>query len=241
MNGTNAASAGGRPLAASGPALSSGSSRHAVPLGAAAVLRAADVRQDGAAQARRLAVGVGGVDVLLPGGAAGRLLLCACAEPLSSPARWPRSSIWRCSALALLALPIGLAERRAEPPAGDAYCWLIGVLALGVGLPFFAVSANAPLLQAWFARTGHPHAQRPLLPLWRLQSRQPASRCSPIRSLIEPLLGLGLQAGALDRRASWLLAGDDRGLRRRHGRAARGDTGARPMPRPSQRRGARAG
>jgi hypothetical protein len=64
-------------------------------------------------------------------------------------------------ALAMLALPIGLPESRAEPPAGDAYGWLIVTLALGVGLPFFAVSANAPLLQAWFARTGHPHAGDP--------------------------------------------------------------------------------
>jgi hypothetical protein len=64
-------------------------------------------------------------------------------------------------ALAMLTLPIGLAEGRAEPPAGDAYGWLIVTLALGVGFPFFAVSANAPLLQAWFARTGHPHASDP--------------------------------------------------------------------------------
>ena len=48
-----------------------------VPVGAAAVLRAADVRQDGAAGARRLTLGVGRRHLLLPGGAAGRLLLCA--------------------------------------------------------------------------------------------------------------------------------------------------------------------
>ena len=53
-------------------------------------------------------------------------------------------------ALAALALPIGLPATMAEPPSGDAYLWLLGVLALGVGLPFFAISANAPLLQAWF-------------------------------------------------------------------------------------------
>src|SRR5688572_29000020 len=50
----------------------------------AAVLRPADVRQDGAAATRWLAVRVGGVDVLLPGGAAGGLLLRARAEPLAS-------------------------------------------------------------------------------------------------------------------------------------------------------------
>lgn len=62
---------------------------------------------------------------------------------------------------AVLALPIGLPATWSEPPAGDAYVWLIGLLVMGVGLPFFAISANAPLLQAWFARSGHPHASDP--------------------------------------------------------------------------------
>lgn len=63
-------------------------------------------------------------------------------------------------AVAWLTLPFGL-PAGTTPPAGDAYLWLIGVLALGIGLPFFAISANAPLLQAWFARSGHPHANDP--------------------------------------------------------------------------------
>ena len=32
---------------------------------------------------------------------------------------------------------------------------------MAIGLPFLAVAANAPLLQAWFARTGHPHGHDP--------------------------------------------------------------------------------
>ena len=61
----------------------------------------------------------------------------------------------------LATLPIGLPATLGDPPAGDAYLWLLAVLGLGVGLPFFAVAANAPLLQAWFARTGHPAAKDP--------------------------------------------------------------------------------
>src|SRR5262245_6696633 len=38
---------------------------------------------------------------------------------------------------------------------------LLGKLALMVGLPFFAVSTTAPLLQKWFAHTGHPAAKDP--------------------------------------------------------------------------------
>jgi SAM-dependent methyltransferase len=35
------------------------------------------------------------------------------------------------------------------------------VFTASIGLPFIAVSANAPLLQAWFARSGHPNARDP--------------------------------------------------------------------------------
>src|SRR5687768_8043504 len=63
--------------------------------------------------------------------------------------------------LALLALPIGLPASWAEPPPGEPYLWQLGLFTVAIGLPFIAVSANAPLLQAWFARTGHPHAHDP--------------------------------------------------------------------------------
>src|SRR4051812_28298176 len=47
------------------------------------------------------------------------------------------------------ALPIGLAAGwTSPPPTGEAF-WLLGVFATSVGLPFFAVAANGPLLQAW--------------------------------------------------------------------------------------------
>jgi len=62
---------------------------------------------------------------------------------------------------AFLLLPIGLPASWSEPPPGEPYLWQIGLFAVAVGLPFLAVSANAPLLQAWFARTGHPHGNDP--------------------------------------------------------------------------------
>jgi len=63
--------------------------------------------------------------------------------------------------LAVLVLPVALPEAWREPPAGDPYLWQLGLFAVAVGLPFVAVSANAPLLQAWFAHSGHPHARDP--------------------------------------------------------------------------------
>src|SRR5262245_49416278 len=64
-------------------------------------------------------------------------------------------------ALALICLPIGIAKWVGEPPPGEPYLWQLGMFAVSIGLPFMAVSANAPLLQAWFARSGHPNARDP--------------------------------------------------------------------------------
>jgi hypothetical protein len=63
--------------------------------------------------------------------------------------------------VAFLALPIGLPSGWSDPPTGEPYLWQIGLFTVAIGLPFLAVSANAPLLQAWFARTGHPHGHDP--------------------------------------------------------------------------------
>jgi hypothetical protein len=58
-------------------------------------------------------------------------------------------------------LPIGLPEAWARAPAEGEAFWLLGLFTVSVGLPFFAVAANGPLLQAWFARSGHPRAGDP--------------------------------------------------------------------------------
>lgn len=62
---------------------------------------------------------------------------------------------------AFVCLPIGMARWMGEPPQGEPYLWQLGMFAASIGLPFVAVSANAPLLQAWFARSGHPQARDP--------------------------------------------------------------------------------
>ncbi|WP_019906601.1 fused MFS/spermidine synthase [Methylobacterium sp. 77] len=62
---------------------------------------------------------------------------------------------------ALAALPIELAAGWGKPPADGEAFWLLGLFLVSVGLPFFALSANGPLLQAWFSRSTHPHARDP--------------------------------------------------------------------------------
>jgi spermidine synthase len=62
---------------------------------------------------------------------------------------------------AVFALPLGIAAGWGRPPADAQEFWLLGLFGASIGLPFFALSANGPLLQAWFARTGHPQAKDP--------------------------------------------------------------------------------
>ena len=58
-------------------------------------------------------------------------------------------------ALAALALPLRISSALGPPSIDQPAFWLLGVLALSVGAPFAALSATAPLLQAWYARLSH--------------------------------------------------------------------------------------
>src|SRR5882757_6114066 len=62
---------------------------------------------------------------------------------------------------AVFALPLSIAAGWARPPESGETLWLMGLFAASIGLPFFALAANSPLLQAWFARTDHPAAKDP--------------------------------------------------------------------------------
>ncbi|WP_291848887.1 fused MFS/spermidine synthase [Bradyrhizobium sp.] len=64
-------------------------------------------------------------------------------------------------AVAILALPLSIAGGWGEPPTSGYALWLLGLFAVSIGLPFFALAANNPLLQAWFVRTGHPDGPDP--------------------------------------------------------------------------------
>ena len=56
-------------------------------------------------------------------------------------------------ALGLMTLPIVPDASWKPPGAGDPTLRILGLLAVSVGLPYFALSATAPLLQSWFSRT----------------------------------------------------------------------------------------
>lgn len=66
-------------------------------------------------------------------------------------------------AVAATTLPIGIAQGFEAAPQGGLELWLLALFAASIGLPFVALAANAPLLQNWFAASGHPHAANPYL------------------------------------------------------------------------------
>lgn len=63
--------------------------------------------------------------------------------------------IVHCAALlvAALALPLRVNELAGPPSSDHPNVWLLSVLALSIGAPFAILSATAPLVQAWYART----------------------------------------------------------------------------------------
>ncbi len=58
-------------------------------------------------------------------------------------------------------VPLSVANGWDLPPADHEELFLLGMFAVSLGFPFFALSANGPLLQAWFARSGLAQASNP--------------------------------------------------------------------------------
>ena len=62
---------------------------------------------------------------------------------------------------ACIVLPIAIPRQWAPSAEGNPIGGILLMLLISVGPPFFVLSATAPLLQQWFARTGHPSARDP--------------------------------------------------------------------------------
>jgi len=91
-----------------------------------------------------------------------------------------------------LTLPLALAPV-AEPASGWEVLWVPWLFLLTVGPAFFAVSAQAPLIQRWFA--AHPHAGNPY-PLYAASNLGSFAGLLAYLLLAEPLLTLGAQSWA---------------------------------------------
>ena len=97
--------------------------------------------------------------------------------------------------LGLLALPIGVPEGWRPPAASNPLWWFLALLTVAVGLPFFVVATSSPLLQAWFARTGHLRASDPY-PLYAASNVGSMLALLLYPTVVEPALGLDDQSRA---------------------------------------------
>jgi spermidine synthase len=94
--------------------------------------------------------------------------------------------------LPIVALPIGVTAG-SPPTTGTPLWWLLDVLTMSVGLPFFVVSTTSPLLQRWFSAMPH-HAARD--PYFLYSSSNFASLLALVSypAIIEPTLRLAEQS-----------------------------------------------
>jgi hypothetical protein len=96
-------------------------------------------------------------------------------------------------ALALLLLPLGIAEPFVEVREDHPTLWLLGVLTLSLGVPFTLLSSTGPLLQVWFSRTSDPEAHNPYF-LYAASNAGSMLALMSYPFLLEPTISLSEQA-----------------------------------------------
>ena len=94
---------------------------------------------------------------------------------------------------AVVMLPLGIPQAWTPPARSEPILWLLWLLLATIGLPFFALSATAPILQKWFAQARMPRSHDPYF----LYAASNAGSlfgllCYPF--VFEPLLRLSTQA-----------------------------------------------
>jgi hypothetical protein len=91
-----------------------------------------------------------------------------------------------------MALPIDIASGWGSPPSNGIALWLFGLFAVSIGLPFFTLSASAPLLQRWFSASGHRQAENPYV-LYAASNLGSFAALFAYPVVIEPWLTLSVQ------------------------------------------------
>jgi spermidine synthase len=94
---------------------------------------------------------------------------------------------------ASLSLPIAIASGWTPPTTGDATIWLLGLFAVSLGAPFFALAANAPLLQKWYAASGGKDADDPYF-LYAASNIGSFGALMAYPFVLEPMLGANAQS-----------------------------------------------
>lgn len=81
-----------------------------------------------------------------------------------------------------------------EPPAQTSPAlWILAMLSVAVGLPFFLLSASTPILQRWFSQSGHKSANDPYF-LYAASNAGSLAGLLGYPLLLEPTLRLSTQS-----------------------------------------------
>lgn len=77
------------------------------------------------------------------------------------PTRWAAAIQLVLLAAVPLFMPIHIPPGWQPPSGSGSALWLLLLLSVSVGIPFFVLSTTSPLIQAWFADSGHREAGNP--------------------------------------------------------------------------------
>lgn len=97
--------------------------------------------------------------------------------------------------LPLLLLPIAIPEGQAPPDVDNPVPWLLTLLTMALGLPFFVVATISPMLQKWFSCTDHPTSGDPYF-LYAASNSGSLVGLLAYPVLMEPYLALQVQGWA---------------------------------------------
>ena len=133
--------------------------------------------------------------------------------------------LWAC---ALAFLPLSISGNWQFDPDGSIAVQTLALFALGVGMPFAVLSANAPLIQSWYSKSDGPSADDPYF-LYGASNLGSLSALLAFPLLAEPLfgaqqIGFGWAAGFVALGAFLGLSG----LAARKGRSDRQDHATAP-------------
>lgn len=95
--------------------------------------------------------------------------------------------------LPLAVLPLHIPAGWEPPAQSSPVLWILGMLSVAVGLPFFLLSASTPVLQRWFAQSGHISASDPYF-LYAASNAGSLTGLLGYPLLLEPTLRLSSQS-----------------------------------------------
>ncbi len=97
--------------------------------------------------------------------------------------------------ISLMALPVALPDNMMPPTDGNPTLWLVWILFISIGLPFFVLSTTSPLIQKWFSHVGHHTSHDPYY-LYAASNIGSLLALLSYPFIVEPNIGLSMQKSA---------------------------------------------